>query len=141
MSATENGKDCKHEIRPLINNNNGSLYGYICNICPEHFGKQDVVILTKAQHQRIAELEELHPFIKHMIDEVESNAIKKGNWRDWNPASQKEWIDEIKYHNIKLESALRNNNKKLILEYCADIANLAYFVAINSEALQPKDEA
>ena len=43
--------DCKHEIQPLIEINSGRVLGYICTICPDHWDKNEIVILTKAQHK------------------------------------------------------------------------------------------
>ena len=76
-------------------------------------------------------------FGQEMFAEIEANK-SKGNWQVWNNPT--EWIGEILHHITKLIRALNSGDNKLIREYCADIANLAMFVAYNSGALESVDD-
>ena len=75
-------------------------------------------------------------FGKFMIKELNANKAK-GDWREWDWKVQ--WAGEVLYHIVKLMKALANNDKYLIQEYCADIANLVMFVAFCSGAIDGKE--
>ena len=62
-------------------------------------------------------------FIARMEYELEQNN-HKGAWDAWHPAHI-ELVVELLHHISKLTNALKSENKHLVAEYSADIANLA----------------
>ncbi len=88
----------------------------------------------KAENKRLRESEGLIEFVGCMLDEIEANKEKKGDWKEW-PIVPEKVSHEFIWHQGKLFDALVSKDQEGILEYCADIANLAYFVAVNTDAL------
>jgi len=67
-------------------------------------------------------------FVARMEAELLANQ-RKGDWRQWQP-SQLEVLAELEHHVAKLIMSLAANergaqNKAIISEHCADIANIA----------------
>lgn len=58
----------------------------------------------------------------------------KGNWYQYaQTGSFEEMEDELQYHVDKLKQAIENNDKALIKEYSADVANCAMFISVKNE--------
>ena len=64
-----------------------------------------------------------------MAREIKANE-HKGHWREWK--NQKQQIKELRWHTDKLQGAMEEGNQELIDEYCADIANIAFFSFVNN---------
>lgn len=62
-------------------------------------------------------------FIERMDIELKANA-HKGNWGEWKPTKE-EWLWEMQHHQAKLQDAIASKNKDTILEFSADVGNLA----------------
>jgi hypothetical protein len=74
---------------------------------------------------------EIEVFAQAMRNELRANAHKG----DWTGASLSELSFEVLYHAAKLELAIREGDKKAILEFAADVGNGAMMVADVAEAL------
>lgn len=70
----------------------------------------------------------LKPFSDSMFSELVKN-IEKGSREDWKNCKPEMMVDEISYHTIKLRKAIREGDKKKILEHAADVANNSLMVA------------
>ena len=104
--------------------------GERCLCCWQHKSIIDLM----AENKRLRESEGLIEFVGCMLDEIEANKEKKGDWKEWSIVPEKV-SHEFIWHQGKLFDALVSKDQEGILEYCADIANLAYFVAVNTDAL------
>lgn len=60
-------------------------------------------------------------FVNQMEHELQNNQ-HKGNWLNWHPDKDM-LFSEIQHHLNKLKNALDSNDKELVKEYSADIAN------------------
>ena len=82
---------------------------------------------------------ELEAFILKMVSEIAENKHQKGDWRTCEPGVIY-WMDELRHHYNKLNGAFADDNFPAVLEFCADIANIAFFIAVNSNALSEKSD-
>ena len=90
--------------------------------------------------QRISMYKRLtEKFSEAMIKELDANHTKGDRDGDfgWMTMSNKQNLGELYYHVGKLQEAMRNNNIKEILEYSADISNLAMMVYDRYKPLIP----
>lgn len=81
--------------------------------------------------QRISMYKRLtEKFSEAMIKELDANHTKGDRDGDfgWMTMNNKQNLGELYYHTGKLQEAMKNNNIEEILEYSADISNLAMMV-------------
>lgn len=80
---------------------------------------------TQAQHGVPGKYDDvLLPFLKSMEHELHANA-KKGDRPSWMQMDRKTALLEIYYHLGKLQKATSDNDPAGIVEYAADVANMA----------------
>ncbi len=79
----------------------------------------------------------LYEFMKLMYRELIDNHDKGGRSAPdgWLWVPPKQLLGEIYYHTGKLQEAIRAKDLELIIEYSADVANLALMVADNYKHL------
>lgn len=74
-----------------------------------------------------------------MIEQLALNK-RKGDRAGWLACEPMQLVLEIYYHTGKLQEAVRSNNKNLIKEYSADVANMAMMVLDKTGGLLPLEE-
>ncbi|MCZ9710613.1 hypothetical protein NB861_26350 [Pseudomonas aeruginosa] len=80
---------------------------------------------AQAQHSVPGKYDDvLLPFLKSMEHELHANA-KKGDRPSWMQMDRKTALLEIYYHLGKLQKATSDNDPAGIVEYAADVANMA----------------
>ena len=78
--------------------------------------------------------EEIAKFKDAMIHELAANA-HKGHWLDGDP-SYESLMSEVLYHAFKLALAAKEGHKGGVIEFSADVANCAMFIADKMKALE-----
>lgn len=76
---------------------------------------------------------EIRIMAQAMTNELKTNAHKG----DWSELDGGEGIHELIYHAVKLALAARGGHRAAVLEYAADVANHAMFVADACGSLDP----
>lgn len=78
-------------------------------------------------------------FSEAMIFELDANHTKgdRDGEEGWMTMTTKQNLGELYYHTGKLQEDMRNNNIEEILEYSADISNLAMMVYDRYKPLIP----
>ncbi len=76
-------------------------------------------------------------FIAQMSAELKANE-GKGDFEKKTEADTLLLLDEIRWHEAKLSFAIKARNRKEILEFTADCANILMMIAIAYKALEEK---
>jgi hypothetical protein len=63
-----------------------------------------------------------------MENELNANEERKGKWEEWHPTVAQA-ADELDHHQAKLYAALDNRDAIHVLEFAADVANIAMKIA------------
>lgn len=92
----------------------------------EQLGVQIEPVVMNLLHGKYGNV--LRPFLQQMDTELHANA-GKGDRPGWLSMTPDQAMLEIYYHAAKLQKAVRDDDKELILEHSADVANMAMMMA------------